>query len=128
MRPILLIVDDSKTVRIIVKKAFKGLDCEVLEAGNGVEGLALACSRLPVLIFLDVTMPVMGGLDTLAKLQADPELRDIPVVMLVTEEARGLVTRGARDRLVKPFKREALLEKTARIIDLHPAASRVAMV
>ena len=61
MRYKLLTVDDSKTVRMIVRKAFKGYDCEILEAGNGVEGLAVASKEMPDLILLDVTMPVMDG-------------------------------------------------------------------
>ena len=61
MRKKILTVDDSKTVRIIVRKAFKTYDCEITEAGNGVEGLAVAAREMPDLILLDVTMPVMDG-------------------------------------------------------------------
>ena len=67
MRNKILTVDDSKTVRIIVRKTFKSYDCEILEAGNGVEGLALAAKSMPDLILLDVTMPVMDGVEMLTK-------------------------------------------------------------
>jgi len=124
MRYKLLTVDDSKTVRIIVRKAFKGFDCEILEAGNGVEGLAVASKEMPDLILLDVTMPVMDGVEMLTKLKSDPALKGIPVMMLTADGGRDHVLKiakiGVRDYLVKPFKEEVLIEKAGRIIDLKP--------
>lgn len=124
MRYKLLTVDDSKTVRIIVRKAFKGFDCEILEAANGVEGLAVAAKETPDLILLDVTMPVMDGVEMLTKLKADPALKAIPVMMLTAEGGRDHVLKiakiGVRDYIVKPFKEEVLIEKAGRIIDLKP--------
>lgn len=124
MRYKVLTVDDSKTVRIIVKKAFKSFDCEILEAGNGVEGLAVAAKESPDLILLDVTMPVMDGVEMLTKLKSDVALKGIPVIMLTAEGGRDNVLKiakiGVRDYLVKPFKEEVLLEKCGRVIDLKP--------
>ncbi|HEY0967476.1 MAG TPA: response regulator [Opitutaceae bacterium] len=124
MRYKILTVDDSKTVRIIVRKAFKAFDCEILEAGNGVEGLAVAAKESPDLILLDVTMPVMDGVEMLTKLKADPALKAIPVMMLTAEGGRDHVLKiakiGVRDYLVKPFKEEVLIEKAGRVIDLKP--------
>jgi two-component system cell cycle response regulator len=124
MRYKVLTVDDSKTVRIIVKKAFKTFDVEIFEAANGVEGLAIAAKETPDLILLDVTMPVMDGVEMLTKLKADPALKGIPVVMLTAEGGRDNVLKiakiGVRDYLVKPFKEEVLVEKCSRVIDLKP--------
>ncbi|MEO6006213.1 MAG: response regulator [Opitutus sp.] len=124
MRYKILTVDDSKTVRIIVRKAFKTFDCEILEAGNGVEGLALAAKETPDLILLDVTMPVMDGVEMLTKLKSDPALKGIPVMMLTAEGGRDNVLKiakiGVRDYLVKPFKEDVLIEKAGRVIDLKP--------
>ncbi len=124
MRYKVLTVDDSKTVRIIVRKAFKGYDCEILEAANGVEGLAMAAKESPDLILLDVTMPVMDGVEMLTKIKSDPALKGIPVMMLTAEGGRDNVLKiakiGVRDYLVKPFKEEVLIEKAGRIIDLKP--------
>lgn len=126
MRNKILTVDDSKTVRIIVRKAFKAFDCDIIEAGNGVEGLAVAAKETPDLILLDVTMPVMDGVEMLTRLKADPQLKAIPVIMLTAEGGRDNVLKiakiGVRDYLVKPFKEESLLEKAGRIIDLKPLA------
>jgi two-component system cell cycle response regulator len=124
MRYKILTVDDSKTVRIIVRKAFKNYDCEILEAGNGVEGLAVAAKESPDLILLDVTMPVMDGVEMLTRVKSHPQLKAIPVIMLTAEGGRANVLRiakiGVRDYLVKPFREEVLLEKVGRIIDLNP--------
>lgn len=124
MRYKVLTVDDSKTVRIIVKKAFKPFDVEIFEAANGVEGLAVAAKESPDFILLDVTMPVMDGVEMLTKLKADPALKSIPVMMLTAEGGRDNVLKiakiGVRDYLVKPFKEEVLIEKCSRVIDLKP--------
>ncbi len=124
MRYKVLTVDDSKTVRIIVKKAFKPFDVEIFEAANGVEGLAVAAKETPDLILLDITMPVMDGVEMLTKLKSDPALKAIPVIMLTAEGGRDNVLKiakiGVRDYLVKPFKEEVLIEKCSRVIDLKP--------
>ena len=126
MRNKILTVDDSKTVRIIVRKAFKSYDCEILEAANGVEGLAVAAKEMPDLILLDVTMPVMDGVEMLTKLKSDPQLRGIPVMMLTAEGGKDNVLKiaklGIRDYIVKPFKEDVLCEKSGRIIELKPLA------
>jgi len=124
MRYRILTVDDSKTVRTIVRKAIKSFDCEILEAANGVEGLAVASKESPDVILLDVTMPVMDGVEMLTKLKTDPRLKAIPVVMLTAEGGRDNVLKiaklGIRDYIVKPFKEDVLLERLGRIIDLKP--------
>ena len=124
MRNKILTVDDSKTVRIIVRKAFKAFDCEIFEAANGVEGLAVAAKEMPDLILLDVTMPVMDGVEMLTKIKSDPQLKGIPIMMLTAEGGKDNVLKvakiGVRDYIVKPFKEDVLLEKAGRIIELKP--------
>ena len=68
----ILSVDDSKTIRMIVKRTFAPYEATVLEAGNGEEGLATAAAEKPDLIILDITMPVMDGVTMLGKLKEDP--------------------------------------------------------
>ena len=124
MRLKILTVDDSRAVRIIVKKSFTAYDVEIFEAANGVEGLAMASKEVPDLILLDVTMPVMDGIEMLTKLKADSALKVIPVIMLTAEAGRENVLKiakiGIRDYIVKPFKEEVLVEKVGRIVDLRP--------
>ena len=118
----ILTVDDSRTIRMIVKKAFAPYDCELFEAENGVEGLAAAAKVNPDLIVLDITMPVMTGIEMLGKLKEDRELGSIPVIMLTAESGKdnvlNIVKMGVKDYIVKPFKGEQLIERARQIIDL----------
>ena len=122
----ILSVDDSRTIRLIVGKAFKPYECTVLEAGNGEEGLATAARVKPDLIVLDVTMPIMDGVTMLTKLKEDEALKSIPVIMLTAESGRENVLHiaklGVRDYLVKPFKEDQLIEKAGRVITLQKKA------
>ncbi len=118
----ILTVDDSRTIRLIVTRAFRTYDCTICEAANGQEGLEVAAREKPDIIILDVTMPVMDGVTMLTHLKEDPALKAIPVVMLTAEAGRDnilLIARiGVRDYLVKPFKEDQLLEKVGRIVPL----------
>jgi DNA-binding response OmpR family regulator len=119
-----LTVDDSKTIRMVVKKAFKAFDCEFFEGENGVEGLATAAREKPDLIILDITMPVMDGKEMLAKLKGEPTLKDIPVIMLTAESGQENVIQilkmGIKDYMVKPFKGEELIQRVTKIVRLEP--------
>jgi two-component system cell cycle response regulator len=120
----ILTVDDSKTIRLIVAKAFKPFDCQIVEAASGVEGLEVAAREKPDIILLDVTMPVMDGFEMLTKLKADDALKGIPVIMLTAEAGRDNVLRiaklGVRDYLIKPFKEELIIERVGRVVTLNP--------
>jgi two-component system, cell cycle response regulator len=120
----ILSVDDSKTIRMIVTRAFRSYDCVICEGSNGEEGLAAAAREKPDLILLDITMPVMDGVTMLTKLKEDPDLKHIPVIMLTAESGRENVLHiaklGIRDYLVKPFKEDQLLDKVKRVVTLQP--------
>ena len=119
-----LTVDDSKTIRMIVKKAFKPFDCSLFEAENGVEGLAAAAREKPDLIVLDITMPVMNGAEMLQKLKQEDDLKAIPVIMLTAESGKEnvmkIVKLGVQDYMVKPFKGEQLIERVKKLVTLNP--------
>jgi CheY-like chemotaxis protein len=87
------------------------LDVNVVAARNGEEGLRLAAQLHPVIITLDVIMPGRDGWSVLNQLKADPELSDIPVIMvtIVDNEAMG-INLGASNYLVKPVHRERLAD------------------
>ena len=119
----ILAVDDSKTIRMIVKKAFKAYDCEVIEAENGKEGLETASKEKPDLIVLDITMPVMTGPEMLEELKKNPALKGIPVIMLTAESGKENVIQilkmGVNDYMVKPFKGEQLIERVTKVVTLE---------
>lgn len=108
---------------MLVKKAFKGCDLDIVEATNGVEGLSMAAKESPDLILLDITMPVMDGVEMLTRLKGDDNVKQIPVIMLTAEGGRDNVLKiaklGIRDYIVKPFKEEVLVEKVGRVVDLN---------
>ncbi len=120
----ILTVDDSKTIRMIVKKAFRPYDCELFEGENGVEGLAIAAREKPDLIVLDITMPVMNGIEMLEKLKNESSLKDIPVIMLTAESGKEnvmqIVKMGVTNYMVKPFKGEQLIERANTVVKLAP--------
>ena len=116
----ILTVDDSKVVRIMVTRALKPYDCVIVEAVNGAEGLEAAAREKPDLIILDVTMPVMTGLEMLTNLRLDPALKVIPVIMLTArgEEAdrvRGL-DGGVDDYVTKPFSPSELVARVRAVM------------
>ena len=119
----ILTVDDSKTIRMIVKKAFRPYDCELFEGADGIEGLTLAKQEKPDLIVLDITMPVMNGIEMLGKLKNEPGLKDIPVIMLTAESGKDnvmqIVKMGVKDYMVKPFKGDQLIERIKNIVKLE---------
>lgn len=127
----ILTVDDSKTIRMIVKKAFRPYDCEMFEGENGIEGLAVASKEKPDLIVLDITMPVMNGVEMLEKLKSEPSLKDIPVIMLTAESGQdnvmNIVKMGVKDYMVKPFKGEQLIERVEKIFKLEPKKEKKAV-
>jgi DNA-binding response OmpR family regulator len=122
MNPKILSVDDSKTVQMALARLFGPFECELCEARNGADGLAVAAREKPDLIILDSNMPVMDGVKMLQRLRGNAELKRTPVIMLTSEsgsENIATVARlGVRDYVNKPFKDDVLLAKVARVIPL----------
>ena len=96
----------------------------MFEGENGVEGLAIAAREKPDLIVLDITMPVMNGIEMLGKLKDEPDLEDIPVIMLTAESGQDnvmqIVKMGVKDYMVKPFKGQDLIERVEKFMKLEP--------
>ncbi|MBN2130813.1 MAG: response regulator [Sedimentisphaerales bacterium] len=115
-----LIVDDEPDLVSTVEYRLKFANCHVVTAGNGREGLEKAAAEKPDLILLDTNMPVMDGHETLECLQADPELKKIPVIMLTARcEARDIAAasaHGVADYVTKPFDFNQLMEKIRTIL------------
>ena len=122
MSPKILSVDDSKAVRKLLARMFGPFDCELCEAANGEEGLAVAAREIPDLIILDYNMPVMDGVSMLRKLRENAKLRRTPVIMLTAESSAENIATVARlgvcDYVTKPFDEELLLAKAARAVPL----------
>lgn len=122
--PKILSVDDSRMIHTLIGKGFNGYDVQLVFASNGQEGLEVAAREMPDVILLDVTMPVMDGIECLGKLKADPALKDIPVIMLTAEAGKENVLKiakmGVRDYIVKPFSEAGIIDRVSRLVDLKP--------
>jgi PAS domain S-box-containing protein len=99
-----LVIDDDPAVRDLMVRQLSKEGFQVETAANGQEGLHLAQKLRPDVITLDVMMPMMGGWSVLSALKADPNLADIPVVMLtIMDEQDTGFSLGASDYLTKPI-------------------------
>jgi two-component system cell cycle response regulator len=116
----ILVVDDSSTIRRILRRDLEAAGYRVTEAPDGEVGLAACRALRPDLVLLDVDMPVLDGMDTLERMQADPDLRHLPVLFLTArtsggEAARGLEM-GAHDYLKKPCDQAELLARVSTVL------------
>ena len=108
-KPKVLIIDDDKNARELFHIHLSRLGYEILEAENGMAGLAIAYREKPNVIILDVIMPEMDGWGVLAQLKNDPILSSIPVVMASIVENRPLAyALGAAEFVNKPIERFTL--------------------
>ena len=108
MKKLVLIVDDSGTVRQQVSMALQEAGFETLEATDGREGLLAINSKKDIsMVISDVNMPNMNGLEMLEAIKAKPENRQLPIIMLTTEGQPAIMKRakevGAAGWIIKPF-------------------------
>jgi signal transduction histidine kinase/CheY-like chemotaxis protein len=110
-----LVIDDEPTVRDLMQRFLVKEGFRVALATGGEDGLRLARELRPDAITLDVMMPGMDGWAVLSALKADPDLAEIPVIMLTIVDDKNLgYSLGASDYLTKPLDRERLLSVLAR--------------
>jgi two-component system, NtrC family, sensor kinase len=123
-----LVIDDDATARELIADHLKAEGFSVVTAAGGVEGLKLAKELRPTAITLDVMMPDLDGWSVLAALRQDPDLADIPVIMvtIVDEHRRGIAL-GAAGYLTKPIDREKLHRLVSRFRAPEPP-TRVLLV
>ncbi|RLD33660.1 MAG: two-component system response regulator [Bacteroidetes bacterium] len=119
----ILTVDDSMTIRSIVKNTLKEYDCEIHEAENGLLGLQAIIRIIPDLVILDITMPVMDGIEMLRKLRSSPRGKDMKVIMLTAESAKENIIEiaklGVTNYIVKPFTKDQLMDKISGLVEIR---------
>jgi len=104
-----LVIDDESAVRELMHRFLTKEGFQIVTASSGEEGLRYARELRPDAITLDVMMPGMDGWTVLAALKADPDLADIPVIMVTIVDDRNLgYALGATDYLTKPVDRDRL--------------------
>ncbi len=114
----ILLIDDDRDFVEATRMVLESIPCAVEVAYNGPTGLELARARRPDLIILDIVMPGESGFDIYDKLQADPSLTDVPVIML-TSLASGLSaasTSKPAAYIEKPVRPAELLRRVGELM------------
>lgn len=124
MRDRVLIVEDEKDVREMLRLNLKVGGFDVLEAQNGAEGLAIAKAELPSVVILDLMMPEMSGMEVCRALRRNPATSRIPILMLTAKSTEGDKVAGlevgADDYVTKPFSPRELLLRVRAVARRQP--------
>jgi CheY-like chemotaxis protein len=116
--PLVLVVEDDPSVRGLLQTLLTAEGYEVGTASDGLAGLVKASAQHPSLILLDLMMPDLGGIRVLEEMRGDPELRDIPVVVVTgkVDAVPGLrEVLGEANVYAKPFAVAELLDRVSTI-------------
>lgn len=116
----ILVVDDFSTMRRIVKNILRQLGfTNIVEADDGTTAMAKLKSEKIDFVITDWNMPKMTGLELLKEIRADPDMKDMPVLMVTAEALQeniiAAVKAGVSNYIVKPFDAQTLGEKLAKI-------------
>lgn len=124
----ILIVDDSRIMRNIVKNTLKALHYPpeiFLEASDGHQAWEILDANEINLLLLDWNMPSLNGLELVKKLRAVAKFQTLPIIMVTSEAAKynviEAVKAGVSDYLVKPVTEKGLEEKIRRVLDRRPS-------
>ncbi len=111
--PLVMVVDDSITMRRVTSRVLEHRGLEVITARDGLDAVELMFDRVPDLLLLDIEMPRMDGYELASHVRNDPRLRDIPMMMITSrsgekhrQRAREL---GVNDYLAKPYQEAELI-------------------
>ena len=118
-----LVIDDDPVILKLLRVNFEMEGYQVLDAGDGMAGLAAARSGRPDVIVLDVMMPGMNGLDVARALKDSTDTVDIPIILLSAKAQAADVAEGlavADDYMTKPFDPLELLDCVAGYLEGHP--------
>jgi two-component system, chemotaxis family, chemotaxis protein CheY len=120
MPGVILAVDDSASMRQMVRFTLEGAGYKVMQAADGVEALTIAKTSNADLVLTDVNMPRMDGLSLVRELRALANYKFVPMLVLTTESGNDTKLRGkeagATGWIVKPFNPEQLLATIARVL------------
>ena len=119
----ILVVEDSKTQRMIICKMLGQDGYQILEAKDGYEALSIVEYEKPDLVLLDIIMPGIDGYKVMALIKELPGMDNIPIIMLTSrdkliDKMRGKVS-GTNEYLTKPFKRDELMKKIRKYLPDH---------
>ena len=119
----ILVVEDEEHIRFLIRKVLQSVGHSSTEAKNGLEALEIlnASSFAFDLILLDIRMPVMDGFEFLEKIKSFPSVPPVVVLSAHWDQIPTALQQGAKERLIKPFTREKLIEVINRLVKNPPA-------
>jgi twitching motility two-component system response regulator PilG len=128
--PVVLIVDDSPTVRKIVQLTLQREHMQVLTAADGLSALAAVADAHPDLILLDIMLPRMDGYNICQVIRKNLAYRDLPIIMLsgkdgIFDKMRGKLA-GSSDYITKPFDSADLVQTVKRYLGAPAVRERIA--
>jgi chemosensory pili system protein ChpA (sensor histidine kinase/response regulator) len=122
-QPLVMVVDDSITMRKVTSRVLENHSLEVLTAQDGVDAVEKLHDRVPDLMLLDIEMPRMDGYELLQHVRADARLRHVPVVMITSragqKHRKKARDAGANDYLTKPYQEPELVEKVGELLNME---------
>jgi two-component system chemotaxis response regulator CheY len=120
MAKTILSVDDSASMRQMVKLTLAGAGYDIIEACDGKDALTKAGSAVVHMVLTDLNMPNMDGLTLIRELRKLPSYRGVPIIFLTTESDEGKKAEakqsGATAWITKPFKQEQLLAVVKKVL------------
>ena len=120
MKKRILAVDDSPSVRQMVKLTLSGAGYDIVEAGDGAEGLNKARASTLDLVVTDRNMPVLNGLGLIRELRKLPAYRGVPILFLTTESDPEMKQQakaaGATGWITKPFQQDQLVAIVRKVL------------
>ena len=121
MKKQILVVDDFENTRWVIKHNLSQLDCEVLEAVNGMEALRLFDGRQIDLLITDLNMPQLNGIELVKEVRSMKKYEFIPIIMLTTERSMGKMKQAENVKVTtwvnKPFEQEKFIKIVAKCIN-----------
>lgn len=119
----ILVIDNNIYNIKIVQMAMASIGCEVIDAYNGNEGIIRAKDELPDLIFMDISMPTMDGIEAMNQLKELPALKNVPIIAYTAYAMRGdrerFLDEGFDDYLSKPVCISDLIATTQKHLRLR---------
>ncbi|SDY82051.1 two-component system, chemotaxis family, response regulator CheY [Micromonospora pattaloongensis] len=123
-----IVIDDSRAMRLILRRILGQLGFDVVEAEDGQAALNVleGMEQKPDLALVDWNMPNMNGLEFVTAARDNPQLREMTLVMVTTESEQSQIVRalaaGAHEYVIKPFTSGAMVEKLA-LLGLVPSGA-----
>jgi chemosensory pili system protein ChpA (sensor histidine kinase/response regulator) len=121
--PLIMVVDDSITMRKVTSRVLENHSLEVMTAQDGLDAIEHLHERIPDLMLLDIEMPRMDGYELAEHMRADPRLRHIPIVMITSragqKHRKKAREAGANAYLTKPYQEAELIAQVGEMLKLE---------